>query len=105
MTRGELTELIGDESLEIWRGDIPAGDYNKVFVYIDSVIGVLWDTNETIEIKISSGKLQIAIPFSVSSENTTYFTFDVTVVAAGNQRSDVKYILGPQVDESGVTVE
>ena len=31
----------------------------------------------------------------------TSFTYDLTVVAAGNAQSGIKYILKPQVDQSG----
>ena len=101
----DLVLLQGDRAQEIWRGDIPAGEYGKVFIYVDAVRGVLRESEQGIEVKLPSGKLQMAMPFHVGAETVTSFTYDLTVVAAGGPRNDPKYILKPVVNESGIEVE
>ena len=101
----DLVPLQGDRAQEIWRGDIPAGEYGKVFIYVDAVRGVLKESGQGIEVKLPSGKLQMTMPFHVGAETVTSFTYDLTVVAAGGPRNDTKYILKPVVNESGVEVE
>jgi hypothetical protein len=101
----DLTLLPGDETQEIWRGDVPESQYSRVSIRVDGVRGILKETGEEVEVKLPSGRLQISIPFEVSTDVVTSFTFDVTVVAAGNEKSGVKYILKPVINESGPDVE
>jgi thioredoxin reductase len=42
------------------------------------------------------------MPFEVTTDAVTSFTFDITVVATGNNG---KYILKPQIGESGARQE
>jgi thioredoxin reductase len=42
------------------------------------------------------------MPFEVTTDTVTSFTFDITVVATGNNG---KYILKPQIGESGARQE
>jgi hypothetical protein len=93
-----LTDLQGNRAQEVWRGDVPNGEYNKVVLEISQVSGVLWDSEEEIEIKLPSDKLQISKPFIVESGEVTSFVYDLTVVKAGNSG---QYILKPQIGESG----
>ncbi len=93
-----LTDLQGNRAQEIWRGDIPDGEYNKVFLEVSQVSGVLWDSEEQVEIKLPSGKLQILKPFNVESGELTNFVYDLTVVEAGKSG---QYILKPQIGQSG----
>jgi hypothetical protein len=51
---------------------------------------------------LPSQKLQISIPFQITAGSVTSFIYDLTVVSTGNQQSGIKYILKPQVGESGV---
>ncbi len=97
----DLTLVPGDKTLEIWRGDVPTGQYTEVFVQVDAVHGILKDTGEEVEIKLPSQKLHISKQFQVTADTLTSFTYDLTVVAAGNTQSGIKYILKPQVDQSG----
>lgn len=105
IAQADLTLLTGDKSLEIWRGDIPEGQYSKVFINVVEVTGVLKETGETVEIKLPSQKLQLSMSFQISENAVTNFTYDLTVVATGNQQSDIKYILKPQADQSSTQVE
>ena len=103
----ELTLLQGEASQQIWRGDISAGGYQKVFIYISDVTGVLKDEAEAgpVEIKLPSGKLHLSVPFQVSADAVTRFTYDLTVVATGSSQNGPKYILRPVVGESGAVTE
>ena len=92
----DLTLVPGDKTQEIWRGNVPEVQYTKVFIYVSDVEGVLAD-GET-NVKLPSGKLQIHKPFEVTGGEVTNFVFDVTVLRAGESG---KYILKPQVDQSG----
>ncbi len=98
----DLTQLQGEQSQEIWRGNAPAGQYSQVFIYVSEVMGKLKATGQTIEVKLPSSKLHISKPFEVTADTVTSFTFDITVVATGNNG---KYILKPQISESGAQQE
>jgi hypothetical protein len=97
----DVTTLQGKNAEDVWSGNITPGQYNKVFIYASSVEGILaaGTANETASVKLPSGKLQISTPFTVTANNTTSVVFDITVIKAG---SSAKYILKPQMAESGV---
>lgn len=103
----DLTLLQGEESQEIWRGDIPEGRYTQVFIYISDVTGLLKGEDESgfIEVKLPSGKLHLSIPFQVSADMVARFTYDLTVIATGSSQNGAKYILKPVIGESGAVVE
>jgi hypothetical protein len=103
MTEVDLTLVQGDKTQEIWRGNIPDGIYNQVSIEVSDVIGILKETDETIEVKLPGQKLHISKNFSVSSVDLTTFTYDLTVVAAGSDQNGVGYILKPQADQSGAS--
>ena len=98
----DLTELQGNQAQEVWRGDVPEGEYSKVFLEVSEVSGILVEGGNEIEIKLPSGKLQISKPFKVESDNLTNFVYDLTVVKAGNSG---QYILKPQIGQSGPNQE
>ena len=98
----DLTQLQGDKAQEIWRGDVPEGQYYQVFIYVSEVIGKLSETGETVEIKLPSNKLHISTPFQVTADAVTMFTYDLTVLATGQNGG---YILKPQINQSGVHQE
>jgi hypothetical protein len=99
----DLALLPGATTQELWRGDIPEGDYAKVVIYVSGVQGTLKESGQTIEIKLPSHKLQIDASFQVSAGNVTSFTYDLTVVKAGNAQGGGKYLLKPQTNESGAS--
>jgi len=99
----DLTLLKGDNTQEIWRGNLPEGQYTNVSIHVSSVLGILKETGEEVEIKLPSDKLRITKDFQISKDILTTFTYDLTVVAAGSPQSGIKYILKPQVDQSGAT--
>ncbi len=97
----DLTLLQGDIAQEIWRGDVPEGQYTKVFIQVSSVSGILEETGESVDVKLPSEKLHISKGFEVTSSSMTNFVYDLTVVAAGNTQSGIQYILKPQAGQSG----
>jgi len=101
VTSVDLTRVQGNATEQVWRGDVPTGEYRRVFVYIDTVSGVLKADGRTVSIKLPSNKLHIDAPFAVADDTVTSFTFDITVVKAGSGRGNVQYILKPVVNESG----
>jgi hypothetical protein len=94
----DLTLLPGDKAQAIWRGDVPEGQYTKVFIHVSSVQGILKETKHEVEVKLPSQKLQISKAFDVSADTVTNFIYDVTVIEAGKSG---QYILKPQVGQSG----
>jgi len=98
----DLTRLQGLNAQEIWGGIIPEGQYIKVFIYIEDAIGTL-KNGETVNVVVPSGNLQISKPFVVTTgDSVVNFVYDVTVVEAGKSG---KYILLPQLDQSGAEQE
>ena len=104
ITEVDLKPLVGENALEIWSGNLTTGEYNKVFIYVNTVTGILNEElgGEETEIKLPSNKLQISKPFTISDNETTSFVYDVTVVKAGNSG---RYILQPQIAQSGAKQE
>ena len=99
----DLALLPGEKTQELWRGDVPEGQYTKAVIYVTTVQGTLKATGVTMDIKLPSNKLQISKPFQVSAGNVTSLTYDLTVVHAGNAKGGGKYLLKPQVGESGAS--
>jgi hypothetical protein len=96
----DLTLLPGGKTQELWQGNIPEGNYSEAAIYVSKVQGTLKANGATIEIKVPGNKLELVQPFQVSSNNTTSFTYDLTVVKAGNAQGGGKYLLKPQVTQS-----
>lgn len=96
----DLTLVQGDKTQEIWKGNIPEGEYTNVSIQVSDVRGILKETGEEVEIKLPSQKLHISKRFQISADTLTAFTYDLTVVAAGSPKGTLKYILKPQVDQS-----
>ena len=94
----DLTLLPGDKAQEIWRGNIPEGQYTKVFIHVSDVSGILNETGRAANVKLPSEKLQISKTFEVTSDSIVSFVYDITVVEAGRSG---QYILKPQVGQSG----
>jgi hypothetical protein len=94
----DLTRLQGLNAQEIWKGNLPEGQYRQVFIYIENAVGILTN-GTTAKVVVPSGNLQISKPFAVTADGSTIsFVYDVTVVAAGSD-----YILQPQLEQSGAT--
>ena len=99
----DLVLLQGDNAQEVLKASILPGQYSKVFIHVGEVTGFLRTASTTpLTIKLPSDKLQINTPFEVFESSVTTFVYDITVIAAGNQKSGIKYILKPVISESGV---
>ena len=92
----DLTTEVENDATAIWIGEVPTGNYTKVFIYTENVTGVL--NSENVTVKLPNNKLQISKPFVISEDLIVDFVFDITVIKAGNSG---KYILKPQIAESG----
>jgi hypothetical protein len=97
----DLTPLQGDLAQELWRGDVPEGDYTAVLVQVSVVEGVLAESGESADVDLPSDKLRVSADFSVGGDDPTSFVFDITVHRSGNAGTGARYILFPQADESG----
>jgi len=100
----DLRPLVGEKAQAIWYGNVPSGNYTKVFIHVNNVWGNLTSAlgNKTVQVKLPSNKLQISKPFMVTDGEVTSFVYDISVVAAGNNSNkDPKYILKPQIAQSG----
>ncbi|HXZ30304.1 MAG TPA: DUF4382 domain-containing protein [Dehalococcoidia bacterium] len=98
----DLTQLQGGQSQEIWRGNVPAGRYSQVHVYVSEVKGKLGLTGQTVDLKLPGGKVHMSMPFEVTVGMVTSFNFDITAVATGNHE---QYILKLQINGSGAQQE
>ncbi len=94
----DLALLPGEKALEIWRGNIPEGQFTKVSIYVADIEGILIETNDLTNVKLPSERLQISKPFEVKVDTLVSFVYDVTVVQAGQSG---QYIIKPQLDQSG----
>jgi len=54
-----------------------------------------------VDVKLPSQKLQINSTFEVSAGSSVSFIYDMTVIARGNVKGGIRYLLQPQVDQSG----
>jgi hypothetical protein len=100
----DLRPLVGEKAQAIWNGNVPSGNYTKVFIHVNNVWGNLSSAlgNKTVQVKLPGNKLHISKPFMVTDDEVTSFVYDIAVVAAGNNsKKDPKYILKPQIAQSG----
>ncbi|SEQ72966.1 DUF4382 domain-containing protein [Natrinema salaciae] len=93
----DLTELKGANASMIDEFDLPAGDYEKVFIYVSDTEGILADGTET-TVKLPSNKLQINSKFTVGNGERVDFVYDIAPHKAGKSG---KYILKPVISQSG----
>ena len=101
---GNLLDLVGTNSSVIWDGYIEAGLYNKAFLWVSNVTGILKPEagGGVADIWAPSGKLQITMedmPFTVTESGAIVdFVFDITVVKSGESG---QYLIVPQITQSG----
>ena len=93
----DLTKLKGANATAISNVSVPAGEYDKVFVYVSDINATLTN-GESVNVKLPSQKLQLNKDFELSANSSPDFVFDINVHKAGNSG---KYILRPIVSESG----
>ncbi|MFC2017734.1 DUF4382 domain-containing protein [Chloroflexota bacterium] len=95
----DLTRLQNDLAQQVWRGDVPEGEYTGVVLYVVSSRGVLNNTGDTVNIELKGDKLHLDIDFEVatgSGTDPTEFVYDVTVIS-----TDGGYHLQPVPGLSG----
>ncbi len=94
-----LTELVGENALQVWSSELSEGEYNKIFIYVGEVTEVpsAKEGDQDSIIKLPGGRLQISKPFTINA-SIVNFIYDITVVKAGQSG---KYILKPQIAQSG----
>ena len=93
----DLTRLRGDNATLVGTPSIPAGNYTKVAVFVESINATL-ATGESVNVKLPSERLQLNKGFTLEPNGTVQFVYDISVVKAGNSG---KYILKPVISESG----
>jgi hypothetical protein len=116
---GNFAFLISDEpsdindfenfDITILRVELQAADSKErlefiphIHIYIGEVKGKLGLTGQTINVKVPGDVVHMPIPFEVTVDMVTLYTFDITVVEAGNSGT---YILKLQLSESGAWQE
>ncbi len=98
----DLVQLQGDVAVELWRGDVPEGEYTTAFIHVSTIQGILASSGEQATVTLPSDKLHVTTDFSVVNGTPTEFVFDITVHATGNAGEAARYLIQPQADESGV---
>ncbi|MFC6767983.1 DUF4382 domain-containing protein [Natrinema soli] len=93
----DLTELKGANASVIDEFELPAGDYEKVFIYVSDTEGILADGSTT-RVKLPSNKLHLNTGFTVGNGERVDFVYDIAPHKAGKSG---KYILKPVISQSG----
>ncbi|SDC69051.1 DUF4382 domain-containing protein [Natrinema hispanicum] len=96
-TTVDLTELKGANASMIDEFELPAGEYETVFIYVSETEGILTDGTET-RVKLPSEKLQLHTTFTIGNNESVDFVYDIAPHKAGKSG---KYILKPVISESG----
>ncbi|EMA65850.1 DUF4382 domain-containing protein [Halorubrum kocurii] len=93
----DLTQVIEDDAMAVFDGEIPAGSYEKIELSVTTVEGIV--DGEEVDVKLPSEKLQITNGFEVTPDEPVSFVFDINVVKRGKNNG---YILKPVIAGSGV---
>jgi hypothetical protein len=101
VTTIDLVMLPDGKTQAIWRGDMPEGQYSKVFIYVSGVEGVLKANSQSVDVKLPGNKIQVNTTFSVAPGAVNGFTFDLTVTASGNPRNGLHYMLKGEAGPGG----
>ena len=93
----DLTQLVGGNSTEVLATELEPGTYNKIELYVGSVDAKA--SNNSADVTVPSGKLQIVSGFEIVEGEVTTFVFDINVVRKGHTN---EYNLLPVISKSGV---
>lgn len=99
----DLTQLRGASAKSLVNTSLETGNYSKIELYVENVNASV--DNESVEVKVPSGKLMLTKPFEIRPNETTSFVFDIQVTLRGNEQNNQGYILRPVISESGVAGE
>lgn len=94
-TTVDLTNVVGNKAIDIFKGELPVDTYNKIEIDITGVEGMV--NGEEVAVMVPSEKVQIVEPFDLTADKTTSFVFDMNVVERANG-----YNLLPVFSGSGV---
>ncbi len=99
----DLTLLPNGTTQQLWQGNLPAGRYSKVRLYVSRASGILKSEGGIVELKIPSNRLQLDVPanFRIDPTGVTTFTYDLTVINTGKGQDGQRYILKPQAGQAG----
>ncbi|MDR5656284.1 DUF4382 domain-containing protein [Halodesulfurarchaeum sp. HSR-GB] len=95
-TTVDLTQVVGEDAISVFDGELEAGTYNKVELEVATVEGIV--DGEEVPVKVPSEKLQVQKSFEVTAEEPVEFVFDINVVKKGPNG----YNLLPVIAKSGV---
>lgn len=93
----DLTEVKGTTAASLLNTTLPAGNYTKIELEVESAVGDAAGSSNN-SIHVPAGKLMLTKPFKVVPDETTRFVFDIKVVERGRSG----YNLLPVISESGV---
>ncbi|OYR89341.1 hypothetical protein DJ71_04305 [Halorubrum sp. E3] len=93
----DLTQVIEEDAMAVFDGEIPAGEYEKIEHSVTAIEGIVG--GEEVDVKLPSEKLQITSGFAVAPDESVSFVFDINVVKRGRNNG---YILKPVISGSGV---
>lgn len=97
----DMTRLEGSNATLIEAYEVEAGNYTKVFLSVADV-DATFAGDASGDVKVPSEKLQLTQNFTVESNESVDFVYDVMVTKAGDSGT---YVLRPVVSESGTDVE
>lgn len=96
----DLTQLIGENAISVLEVELSAGNYTKIELYADSIVGIV--NGSEVDVKIPSENLKITQNFVIAPDTTTTFVFDINVVRKGQTE---EYNLLPVIAKSGTGVD
>ncbi|ELZ03001.1 hypothetical protein C482_05071 [Natrialba chahannaoensis JCM 10990] len=96
----DLTEVVGDKAIGVFDGELSAGSYEKIELFVEETDGIV--DGEEVDVTVPSGKLQITSSFEIRADEPVEFVFDINVVKRGPNNG---YNLTPVIAKSGVNGE
>ncbi|ELY91035.1 hypothetical protein C483_10136 [Natrialba hulunbeirensis JCM 10989] len=93
----DLTEVVGDKAIGVFDGELSAGSYEKIELFVEETNGIV--DGEEVDVTVPSEKLQITSSFEIRADEPVEFVFDINVVKRG---PDNGYNLTPVISKSGV---
>lgn len=92
----DLTQVVGDNAVPLFKKEIPAGTYEKLSLEISSAEGIV--SGEVVDVAIPSNSLMVTKEFTIGGDPIS-FVYDISVVKAGQSG---RYNLLPVISETGI---